>query len=65
MTDLTVRAFLKCATAIWSASPDISLKVANGQVVALLGSNGAGKTTTLQCHRGLLPPAAGRIRVVR
>ena len=40
---------------------DISLKVAAGQVVALLGSNGAGKTTTLNAIAGLVRPSGGRI----
>jgi branched-chain amino acid transport system ATP-binding protein len=40
---------------------DISLRVAKGQVVALLGSNGAGKTTTLNAIAGLAPTARGRI----
>lgn len=40
---------------------DISLKVAAGQVVALLGSNGAGKTTTLNAVAGLVQPASGHV----
>jgi branched-chain amino acid transport system ATP-binding protein len=40
---------------------DISLKVAAGQVVALLGSNGAGKTTTLNAIAGLVRPSGGRV----
>jgi len=40
---------------------DISLAVAPGQVVALLGSNGAGKTTTLNAIAGLVRPARGSI----
>lgn len=40
---------------------DISLEVAEGAVIALLGSNGAGKTTTLNALAGLVPPAEGHI----
>jgi branched-chain amino acid transport system ATP-binding protein len=41
---------------------DVSLRVAEGQVVALLGSNGAGKTTTLNAIAGIVKPSAGSIR---
>jgi branched-chain amino acid transport system ATP-binding protein len=40
---------------------DISLDVAAGSVVALIGANGAGKTTTMRLLSGLLQPAAGSI----
>jgi branched-chain amino acid transport system ATP-binding protein len=40
----------------------LSLGVAEGEVVALLGRNGAGKTTTLRCITGLTPPRRGEIR---
>jgi branched-chain amino acid transport system ATP-binding protein len=40
----------------------LSLAVAEGEVVALLGRNGAGKTTTLRCITGLTPPRMGEIR---
>jgi branched-chain amino acid transport system ATP-binding protein len=40
----------------------LSLAVAEGEVVALLGRNGAGKTTTLRCIAGLNPPRRGEIR---
>jgi branched-chain amino acid transport system ATP-binding protein len=41
---------------------DLSLRVAEGEVVALLGRNGAGKTTLLRSISGLNPPRAGAIR---
>jgi len=40
----------------------VSLEVARGEVVALLGRNGAGKTTTLSSIMGLVRPRAGTIR---
>ncbi len=40
---------------------DVSLKVDEGEFVALIGPNGAGKTTTLRTIAGLLNPAAGRV----
>jgi branched-chain amino acid transport system ATP-binding protein len=39
----------------------LSLGVAEGEVVALLGRNGAGKTTTLRSITGLTPPKKGAI----
>ena len=39
----------------------ISLDVAEGQVVTLLGANGAGKSTTLRAISGLAKPASGDI----
>jgi branched-chain amino acid transport system ATP-binding protein len=40
----------------------VSLGVAEGDIVALLGTNGAGKTTTLRAISGLLKPENGFIR---
>ena len=39
----------------------LSLEVAQGQIVALLGVNGAGKTTTLKAISGLLKTEDGRV----
>ena len=40
---------------------DVSLEVAQGSVVALLGANGAGKTTTLNAIAGVARTSGGRI----
>jgi branched-chain amino acid transport system ATP-binding protein len=39
----------------------VSLRVEQGELVALIGSNGAGKTTTLRTISGLLRPSPGVI----
>ncbi|HXJ83636.1 MAG TPA: ATP-binding cassette domain-containing protein, partial [Candidatus Methylomirabilis sp.] len=39
----------------------VSLSVAPGEAVALLGRNGAGKTTAIRSIVGFTPPRAGRI----
>jgi branched-chain amino acid transport system ATP-binding protein len=39
----------------------VSLAVADGEIVALIGANGAGKTTTLRGVAGAMAPRKGRI----
>jgi branched-chain amino acid transport system ATP-binding protein len=41
---------------------DLTLSVAQGHMVSLIGRNGAGKTTFMRAVMGHLPPAAGSIR---
>ncbi len=41
----------------------VSLKVGEGELVALLGRNGAGKTTTMRSIMSLTPPKAGSVKL--
>jgi branched-chain amino acid transport system ATP-binding protein len=41
----------------------VSLEVAEGAIVAIVGANGAGKTTLIRTIAGMLRPARGRIRL--
>ncbi|MCA3131889.1 MAG: ABC transporter ATP-binding protein [Betaproteobacteria bacterium] len=45
------------------ALEEVSLEVAQGALVALIGANGAGKTTLLRTLSGVQPAAAGAIRL--
>jgi branched-chain amino acid transport system ATP-binding protein len=44
-----------------TALRDVSIRLDQGQVVALIGSNGAGKTTTLRAITGLKKPSQGEV----
>lgn len=55
---------LRALAAAYGASQvlfDVSLSVAAGEVVTLLGRNGMGKTTTIRAIMGLLPSQGGRV----
>jgi branched-chain amino acid transport system ATP-binding protein len=39
----------------------VSLKIAPGEIVSLLGRNGSGRSTTLKTIMGLVPPTGGRV----
>ena len=43
------------------ALKNISMEVAEGEIITLIGANGAGKTTTLMSISGLVPPRHGEI----
>ena len=40
---------------------DVSMRVDDGETVALLGSNGNGKSTLIKCITGIVTPSGGRI----
>ncbi|HJS86557.1 MAG TPA: ABC transporter ATP-binding protein [Acetobacteraceae bacterium] len=40
----------------------VSITVAAGETVALLGTNGNGKSTLMKCVMGMVRPSAGRVR---
>jgi branched-chain amino acid transport system ATP-binding protein len=44
---------------------EVSLKVDEGEFVALIGSNGAGKTTTLRAIAGLIKPKLGQVNFMQ
>lgn len=52
-----VNTFYGKSQALW----DISMNIAEAEIVALVGANGAGKTTLLNTISGLLQPASGTI----
>ncbi|MCX8171342.1 MAG: ATP-binding cassette domain-containing protein, partial [Candidatus Bathyarchaeota archaeon] len=41
----------------------VSLKIYDGEFVAIMGQNGAGKTTLVKHFNGLLKPTKGRVLV--
>jgi len=43
---------------------DLSLRVGDGETVALLGTNGNGKSTLIKCIMGMVQPTSGRIVAV-
>src|SRR5689334_17807522 len=45
-----------------AAVADVSLDVAEGELLVLLGPSGCGKTTTLRMIAGFVEPSAGTIR---
>ena len=61
LKDLFVQRGQTDATDVW-ALRDVSLDVARGEAVGLIGRNGSGKTTLLRIVAGIIKPTAGRVR---
>lgn len=53
---------LEICYGVISALQSLSVEIAEGEIVTLIGSNGAGKTTLLRSISGLLRPREGSIR---
>src|SRR5207245_8664434 len=54
---------LDCRYGLLRAVRGVSLQVAEGETVALIGANGAGKTTLMRAIAGAHPPHAGRVKL--
>lgn len=58
---------LQSVATVYGAVPmlrDVSITVAEGELVCLLGPNGAGKTTAFRAITGLLPLSGGHISIM-
>jgi ABC-type sugar transport system ATPase subunit len=60
MAAITVDRLAK-AFGAFRAIDDLSLSIADGELIVLLGPSGCGKTTTMNCIAGLETPSFGRI----
>ena len=56
--------FVRTEESLFSAVKDVSLSIAPGESVGVLGRNGAGKSTLLQLLCGVTAPTHGRVEVV-
>jgi branched-chain amino acid transport system ATP-binding protein len=62
MSDLAVDGLVLSYGAI-QAVRGVSLRLGEGELVALIGANGAGKSTTLKGLAGLVPARSGEVRL--
>lgn len=53
--------FLKKTTSVIKAIDNISLKINNGDKLAIIGPNGSGKTTLLKTISGIYDPSSGEL----
>ena len=61
LTDVDVHFALQRGSARHEALRGLSLEVAKGERLGLVGRNGAGKSTLLRIMAGIYPPAAGSV----
>jgi ABC-type polysaccharide/polyol phosphate transport system ATPase subunit len=61
LKDLVVQRGRSAPTDVW-ALHDVSLEVARGEAVGLIGRNGSGKTTLLRLVAGIIKPTSGTVR---
>ncbi|HEX2428134.1 MAG TPA: ABC transporter ATP-binding protein [Gaiellaceae bacterium] len=61
LKDLVVQRGRTQVTEVW-ALRDVSVRVAPGEAVGLIGRNGSGKTTLLRLIAGIIKPSAGRVQ---
>ena len=47
----------------YTAVRDVSMTIADGEFVSVVGPTGCGKSTLLNVIAGLLPPSSGRVRI--
>ena len=62
LADVTI-AFDLAGAAPYTAVENASLRVRNGEFVAIVGPTGCGKSTLLNVAAGLLAPASGRVEI--
>src|SRR5476651_813622 len=56
-------AFRLAGGGLYTAVENATLKVADGEFVAIVGPTGCGKSTLLNIAAGLMPPSAGRVDI--
>ena len=61
---ISIRGLSKSFSAAKTVLSDISIDIAPGSLVALIGANGAGKSTLLRCIPRLIEPDAGSLHVL-